>query len=74
MNGVTDNYAESIASVLKGKKAYEYIAYPKDKVEKGGQNEFEIKFAIFDDSSDNVALAEPMKDLGTITVTFGNDN
>ena len=46
------------------------IAYPRDKAEKGGQNEFEIKFAIFDDSSDNVALAEPMKDLGTIKVVL----
>ena len=46
------------------------IAYPRNAVEKGEQNEFEIKFAIFDDSSDNVALAEPIKDLGTVKVVL----
>ena len=70
VNGVTEDYAESRECVLEGKKAYLFIAYPRNAVEKGEQYEFEIKFAIFDDLSDNLALAEPIKDLGTVKVVL----
>ena len=67
-------HAESVKHILEGKKAYEFISYPRDLINKKDDNEFKINIAIFDDLADNLALAEPMKDLGTITVTFGNDN
>ena len=74
VNGTPSDHAESVKHIPEGKKAYEFISYPRDLINKKGKNEFKINIAIFDDLADNLALAEPMKDLGTITVTFGNDN
>jgi hypothetical protein len=70
---ITDYY-ENVNHVVPGKKGYSIVAYPRDSVNKKGANTFGIQVSICDDSGDNLAFVQTIKDLGTLTVTLDIEN
>jgi hypothetical protein len=69
-----EDYYENNNHVVPGKKGYSRIAYPRDLVDTKGANTFGIQITICDDSGDNLAFVQTIKDLGTVTVTLSKES